>query len=194
MAMIELVDFNSSEVNTSTSKDAKSKTRRSRRGGSGKGGAPTSVPQVLVPEPTPVVVVEDAPVKVEDVVAPIVVAPIVVEDVVEEVVVPVEDVAAAAPVMDATMIAPAYTDDADDFGRLYGVGPTYAERLHENGIHTFAQLASLGAEEVAQLETAMNAGSIEEQRWVWQAGILAQMKATGQELPHEFDFDADYAK
>ncbi len=38
----------------------------------------------------------------------------------------------------------------DDFAVLRGIGPVFAARLHESGIHTFAQLARLTPEEIAQ--------------------------------------------
>jgi hypothetical protein len=38
----------------------------------------------------------------------------------------------------------------DDFAILRGVGAAFAERLHQAGIHTFASLAGLTPEEVAE--------------------------------------------
>ncbi len=39
---------------------------------------------------------------------------------------------------------------SDDLTRIKGVGPVTAERLHEAGIDSFAQLASMSPEEVAE--------------------------------------------
>ena len=44
--------------------------------------------------------------------------------------------------------APADATD-DDLTRIVGIGPTYAERLRDAGIATFAQMAALEAEEIA---------------------------------------------
>lgn len=43
----------------------------------------------------------------------------------------------------------AAVDEADDFTRIAGIGPTYAARLREAGVETFAQLAALDEEEIA---------------------------------------------
>ena len=39
---------------------------------------------------------------------------------------------------------------ADDLTRIVGIGPAYAERFQQAGIHTFAQIAQLTADEIRQ--------------------------------------------
>lgn len=52
----------------------------------------------------------------------------------------------------------------DDLKAIKGIGPTYAGRLHEAGILTFADLASREAEDVAAISGAR---SVEDaQRWI----------------------------
>ena len=46
---------------------------------------------------------------------------------------------------------PAPSALADDFTRLKGIGAVFAGRLNDAGILTFAQLASLGADEIAEI-------------------------------------------
>lgn len=41
--------------------------------------------------------------------------------------------------------------ERDDFTRIQGIGPTFASRLHDAGILTFAQLAGLEVEEIAEI-------------------------------------------
>ncbi|MCY4078746.1 MAG: helix-hairpin-helix domain-containing protein [Caldilineaceae bacterium] len=45
--------------------------------------------------------------------------------------------------------ASAAEDEANDFTRIAGIGPTYAARLREAGVETFSQLAALDVEEIA---------------------------------------------
>jgi polyhydroxyalkanoate synthase len=46
--------------------------------------------------------------------------------------------------------SPGEDDDAADVESVDGIGPTYAERLHEAGIETTADLADADAETVAE--------------------------------------------
>ncbi len=64
---------------------------------------------------------------------------------------------------------------ADDLTKLKGVGPAYAKKLNEAGITSFAQIAALTAEGVAELEEKLNAsGRVERDGWIEQAKELAQ--------------------
>jgi len=56
----------------------------------------------------------------------------------------------------------------DDFVVLHGVGPAFAERLHEAGIHTYADLARLTPEEVAG-RCQVPAWRIRRDDWIGQA-------------------------
>jgi large subunit ribosomal protein L17 len=170
MAIIELVDYNDVKPDGASTK-AKAKTRRSRRGGAGSGAA-SDAPKADAPKaPKAAPVAEAAPV-VEDV-APVAVAETVVADAfVEE----------AAP------------SGGDDLSIIRGVGPKMLERLQDRGIFTFDQVAEWSDVDIQAMEKNLEYNRIEEERWAFQAGILAKMKRQGIALPKEFDFDADYAK
>lgn len=55
-----------------------------------------------------------------------------------------QEVADSFPTVSAAL------DEADDFTRIAGIGPTFAARLQEAGIATYSQLAALDAEEIAE--------------------------------------------
>jgi predicted flap endonuclease-1-like 5' DNA nuclease len=59
---------------------------------------------------------------------------------------------------------------------LKGVGPKLAQKLHENGIMRFEQLATLSPNEVAILDSKLGAfkGRLERDRVVEQAAYLAR--------------------
>lgn len=71
---------------------------------------------------------------------------------------------------------PAASDVADDFQRLKGVGPKFAQMLQARGFFRFDQLASLTAEEIARLDPHLGAfrGRIVRDRIVEQADCLAR--------------------
>ncbi len=49
-------------------------------------------------------------------------------------------------------VGPAAEDlEPDDLTRVKGIGPTYARRLHEAGIESFAQLTAVSPPELAQI-------------------------------------------
>jgi predicted flap endonuclease-1-like 5' DNA nuclease len=56
----------------------------------------------------------------------------------------------------------------DDFVVLRGVGPAFAERLHQAGIRTFAQLARLAPEDVAA-SCGIPVGRVLRDDWIGQA-------------------------
>ena len=66
---------------------------------------------------------------------------------------------------------------ADDLKRLSGVGPALEKKLHEQGVTTFAQIASWGPEEIADMDDKLSfKGRIERDGWVDQAKALAAEK------------------
>ena len=61
----------------------------------------------------------------------------------------------------------------DDLQQIKGIGPTFAKRLHQAGIHTVADLAKLTAEEVREvLATSGRAPPVNPQAWIEQAQRL----------------------
>ena len=67
------------------------------------------------------------------------------------------------------------TAASDDLTQLKGVGPAYAKKLNEAGITSFAQIAALTPEGVAELEEKLNAsGRVERDGWIEQAKDLAK--------------------
>jgi len=91
-----------------------------------------------------------------------------------------EAAAAAGDVTGDILSAPVHAhvgdDVADDFQRLKGVGPKFAQMLQARGFFRFDQLASLTAEEVSRLDPQMGAfrGRVERDRIVEQADYLAR--------------------
>jgi predicted flap endonuclease-1-like 5' DNA nuclease len=61
----------------------------------------------------------------------------------------------------------------DDFVVLRGIGPAFAERLHQVGIHTYTDLARLTPEEVAQ-RCQVPVWRIQRDDWIGQAVALAR--------------------
>ena len=69
--------------------------------------------------------------------------------------------------------APAATG-GDDLTKLSGVGPVLAQKLADNGVATFAQIAAWGPEEIAEFDEKLSfKGRIEREGWVEQAKKLA---------------------
>ena len=66
--------------------------------------------------------------------------------------------------------APKAEAGADDLKRLSGVGPALEKKLHEQGVTTFAQIASWGPEDIADMDDKLSfKGRIERDGWVDQA-------------------------
>lgn len=62
----------------------------------------------------------------------------------------------------------------DDFSQIKGIGPAFAQALHEIGIQTFAELARETAEGLAdKLPVRVYAERIEREGWIEQARRLA---------------------
>lgn len=63
---------------------------------------------------------------------------------------------------------------ADDLKKLSGVGPALEEKLHENGVTSFEQIASWGPKEIEEFDEKLSfKGRIERENWVEQAKKLA---------------------
>ena len=73
------------------------------------------------------------------------------------------------------------TGEADDLQRLKGVGPKFVTRLHELGISRYAQLASLGADELAMLDDRLGPfrGRLARDRIAEQADYLSRGDTDG---------------
>lgn len=65
---------------------------------------------------------------------------------------------------------------ADDFLLIRGIGPALAGKLHDAGIHTYRQLASLTTEEIASKIIGRSANQISHQDWIGQARKMATPK------------------
>ncbi|MBL7811510.1 MAG: 50S ribosomal protein L17 [Bacteroidetes bacterium] len=140
MAMIELVDFNEYFTGFGKKKDAGSK--RTRRG---RGKTTTEATAARVAAPAKEVAVEE-----------------VAEVVAEETAAPVAEVQTAEVV--------AETPAGDNLEDINGIGPAFAQRLNALGIHTFADLAALTEEKIAELEQQDSMTSPEEwQNWISEA-------------------------
>ncbi len=85
--------------------------------------------------------------------------------------------AAAKPAAKAEAKAPKAAAGADDLKKLSGVGPALEKKLIENGVTTFAQIASWGEAEIAEFDEKLSfKGRIEREGWVEQAKALAAEK------------------
>jgi large subunit ribosomal protein L21 len=70
--------------------------------------------------------------------------------------------------------APAAPAGKDDLKQIGGIGPVIENKLNALGITTFAQIAALGADDVARIDAELNfRGRIERENWVAQAARLA---------------------
>jgi predicted flap endonuclease-1-like 5' DNA nuclease len=72
-------------------------------------------------------------------------------------------------------------DAADDFARMKGVGPKFADALHALGFHRFDQLARLTPAEIDRLDPQLGvfSGRIVRDRVVEQADYLARNDIDG---------------
>ncbi|MEM6410649.1 MAG: helix-hairpin-helix domain-containing protein [Pseudomonadota bacterium] len=78
-----------------------------------------------------------------------------------------EPVEAAAP-------AEASPSGGDDLKKLTGVGPVLAGKLADAGVTSFAQIAALSDDEIADIEEKVGAsGKFEKEGWIAQAKDLA---------------------
>ena len=70
--------------------------------------------------------------------------------------------------------ASAATSGPDDLKLLKGVGPKLENKLHANGVTSFAQIAGWGPAEIADMDDKLSfKGRIDRDGWVEQAKILA---------------------
>lgn len=90
------------------------------------------------------------------------------------------DLAEPVPAEPAPAPAPA-GPAADDLTRMKGVGPRLAEKLGSVGVTSFAQLAVLSPEEADALDAKLGdfQGRIHRDRWIEQAGFLANNDIAG---------------
>ena len=101
--------------------------------------------------------------------------------------VPGEVAAATSDVTGELLRAPVHRvldgqgEDGDDLCVIKGVGPKFADRLHDLGFHRFAQLAALSPTEIERLDEQLGAfrGRIVRDRIVEQADYLARNDVDG---------------
>ena len=67
----------------------------------------------------------------------------------------------------------------DDFKRIKGIGLAAEHRLHKAGIHRFAQLGALPADQIAARIGGVSAERILRENWIGQARQLARPSASG---------------
>lgn len=60
----------------------------------------------------------------------------------------------------------------DDLKTINGIGPTFAKRLNEAGITTFAELAALSPDRLQEIVSAQNWQRIDPSAWIEQAKSL----------------------
>ena len=84
----------------------------------------------------------------------------------------VEPGEAPAPVVETA----AATDTADDLTSIKGIGVAIAERLHDAGVTTFAQIAAWSDEDIAEIAPKIKAGAdrIKREDWVGQARAASE--------------------
>lgn len=61
---------------------------------------------------------------------------------------------------------------ADQLEDINGIGPAFARRLNEAGIHTFADLAAQSPERITEIISPKNWQAIDPEGWIAQAGQL----------------------
>ena len=66
--------------------------------------------------------------------------------------------------------------ETNDFSLIKGIGPVLSQRLHDAGICTYNQLASLSPAELAEKVSGLSAKQIVRQDWIGQAHKLAPKK------------------
>jgi hypothetical protein len=62
---------------------------------------------------------------------------------------------------------------ADDLKLIRGIGQAIEKRLHEAGIHTFAQIATLSLDDLISLVPGYSSEQIARQDWIHQASLLS---------------------
>jgi predicted flap endonuclease-1-like 5' DNA nuclease len=78
-----------------------------------------------------------------------------------------------ASVVEETLVESSTTDSTqDDFTILDDIGPIFNTKLHNAGVHTFAELAALSSEDIAE-KVGTNAARVERFQWREQAALLA---------------------
>lgn len=80
---------------------------------------------------------------------------------------PVETADEAVVIVEDSVVV----SEADDLTQITGIGPTYAKRLVEAGITTFAGLAETSPEELREV-TKATGKSADPESWIAQAGSL----------------------
>lgn len=73
----------------------------------------------------------------------------------------------------ASVPLPAPLSTGDDLTRIKGIGKIMEKKLHDLGIYSFQQLASLSPEEARRINAAIDfPGRVERERWIEQARSL----------------------
>ena len=69
----------------------------------------------------------------------------------------------------------------DRLADIKGIGPAFAGRLHEMGVHTFKQLAALSPAELSTMMNVRGRPRIDAESWIAQAKLFASGRAKAEE-------------
>jgi len=76
-------------------------------------------------------------------------------------------------VMKETVVTSPRHTNPDDLTAVHGIGPVYARRLQEAGIHTFASLAAQSPERLAQIVQLKEWQAAAPEEWIAQAKTMS---------------------
>lgn len=82
------------------------------------------------------------------------------------------------PVPAPAQTTPPSSPAPDVLTKIQGIGPVFAQRLNEAGVHTYADLARLTPERVREIVAAKPFQKIDPEAWIEQARQLAAANPT----------------
>lgn len=68
--------------------------------------------------------------------------------------------------------------EKDSLQKINGIGPVFAQKFNEAGIHTFADLGSLSPEKALEIIQPQEWQAVHPELWIEQARLLAQQQAS----------------
>ncbi|MCA9977540.1 MAG: hypothetical protein KC413_17395 [Anaerolineales bacterium] len=91
---------------------------------------------------------------------------------------PIAEPPTASPVTPAPTATSPVSAAPDDLTLIHGIGPVYARRLQEAGIHTFADLAALAPEKIAEIVGLREWQAASPLEWIADAQARASAQAS----------------